>query len=261
MSTNQTLGTKMLGALELANPVTVTSSSGVLTLTAETNSFIAEGTEAITSIIGAEDVTQGIYAITWNTVRTLTYNSVVLQLIGQADRVTKVGDVGIYQLNDGVVTELSYMPVTGYAEPVDLDNYLPLVGGTMSGAIAMSSNKITGLANGTASGDAVNYGQFGASLAANGYQKLPSGLIIQWGYSIINVSGTPSCGTGTFDFSIAFPNACLQIAGSHDNAATTSTWGYAFGITTTASQLTIGTRSITSNGSGTVGCRWIAVGY
>src|ERR1035441_4244100 len=38
-------------------------------------------------------------------------------------------------------------------------NFLPVVGGTMSGAIAMGSNKGTGLANGSASGDAVAYGQ------------------------------------------------------------------------------------------------------
>ena len=39
---------------------------------------------------------------------------------------------------------------------------LPLTGGTMSGAIAMGSTKVTGLANGTASGDAVNKGQVDA---------------------------------------------------------------------------------------------------
>ncbi len=39
---------------------------------------------------------------------------------------------------------------------------LPLAGGTLSGAIAMGSNKITGLADGVASGDAVNKGQLDA---------------------------------------------------------------------------------------------------
>jgi hypothetical protein len=37
--------------------------------------------------------------------------------------------------------------------------FLPLTGGTMSGAIAMGNNKVTGLADGTATGDAVNKGQ------------------------------------------------------------------------------------------------------
>lgn len=39
------------------------------------------------------------------------------------------------------------------------DNALPKSGGTMSGAIAMGSNKITGLANGTAATDAAAFGQ------------------------------------------------------------------------------------------------------
>ena len=40
--------------------------------------------------------------------------------------------------------------------------FLPLTGGTMTGPIAMGSNKITGLADGTATGDAVNKGQLDA---------------------------------------------------------------------------------------------------
>lgn len=48
--------------------------------------------------------------------------------------------------------------------------------------------------------------EFGSSIAANGYQKLPSGLIIQWGSSFINVNyGTP------INFPVAFPNGCLAI--------------------------------------------------
>ena len=41
---------------------------------------------------------------------------------------------------------------------------LPLAGGTMTGAIAMGSSKITGLADGAASGDAVNKGQLDLKL-------------------------------------------------------------------------------------------------
>lgn len=45
------------------------------------------------------------------------------------------------------------------ATPADL----PLAGGTMSGAIAMGSHKITGLANGTVSTDAAAFGQIPTS--------------------------------------------------------------------------------------------------
>lgn len=52
----------------------------------------------------------------------------------------------------------------------------------------------------------VNY-----SLLSNGYQKLPSGLIIQWGYGVgVNAAGTGNRGT-YITFPIAFPNACLSI--------------------------------------------------
>ena len=46
---------------------------------------------------------------------------------------------------------------------------------------------------------------FAKSLAASGYQKLPSGLIIQWG-SILCSTG----GAVTFTYPIAFPNAYFQ---------------------------------------------------
>ncbi|WP_233831771.1 gp53-like domain-containing protein [Paraburkholderia sp. ZP32-5] len=48
---------------------------------------------------------------------------------------------------------------------------------------------------------AVNLGQFGSTLNANGYQKLPSGLIIQWGTTSANSSGI-----ATLTLPITFPN-------------------------------------------------------
>lgn len=51
---------------------------------------------------------------------------------------------------------------------IDQAAFLPTAGGTMSGAIAMGSNKITGLANGTASTDAAAYGQIPTSLPPDG---------------------------------------------------------------------------------------------
>ena len=48
----------------------------------------------------------------------------------------------------------------------NIDTKLALAGGAMSGAIAMGSNKVTGLANGTADSDAINLGQLNAALTA-----------------------------------------------------------------------------------------------
>ena len=47
------------------------------------------------------------------------------------------------------------------------DAALPKAGGTMSGALAMGSNKVTGLADGTNDGDAVNLGQVSGMISTN----------------------------------------------------------------------------------------------
>lgn len=48
--------------------------------------------------------------------------------------------------------------------------------------------------------------EFGASIAASGYQKLPGGLIIQWGSSSVSATSTK-----TVTFPITFPSACFSI--------------------------------------------------
>lgn len=90
---------------------------------------------------------------------------------------------------------------------------LPLTGGTMSGNIAMGSNKITGLSDAAASGDALNLGQFTANMASSGWLKIPvlfSGnkinFILQWA-TVDIASGTSG---SIFSFPITFPLACLR---------------------------------------------------
>lgn len=51
------------------------------------------------------------------------------------------------------------------------------------------------------------------SKATSGFQKLPGGLILQWG------SGNTTAGSGTWDYPIAFPTAPLQIFASQDATA------------------------------------------
>jgi hypothetical protein len=90
--------------------------------------------------------------------------------------------------------------------------FLPLAGGTMTGPIAMGSNKITGLADGTATGDAVHKGQLDLkapleSPALTGTPTAPTAAVatdttqvattahvkltgIGWGQTWQNVSGS-----------------------------------------------------------------------
>lgn len=62
-------------------------------------------------------------------------------------------------------------------------------------------------------------GRFGSSLTAAGYQKLPSGLIIQWGSATTNAAGAV-----TVSYPIAFPNAVVSLvaSGTNSNVVTTA---------------------------------------
>ena len=53
-------------------------------------------------------------------------------------------------------------------------------------------------------------GLFGASLGANGYQKLPSGLIFQWG----QIPSFGAAGTAAQTFPIAFLSVCYGVTGT-----------------------------------------------
>jgi hypothetical protein len=72
-------------------------------------------------------------------------------------------------------------------------------------------------------------GSFGASLAANGYQKLPSGLIFQWG----RFNGSGSADTPV-TYPIAFPNAALSL----NVTSWTASGAGSFGTTTGTGSLT-----------------------
>ncbi|MGE8065577.1 gp53-like domain-containing protein [Pseudomonas sp. NPDC089569] len=58
-------------------------------------------------------------------------------------------------------------------------------------------------------------GQFGNSIAGTGYQKLPTGIILQWGN--FSVAGATS---STFTFPLAFPSGCASIVASVGTSGT-----------------------------------------
>lgn len=55
--------------------------------------------------------------------------------------------------------------------------------------------------------------EFPVSKAPSGWQKLPSGLIVQWGVGNLSSSGTTDI-VGAITLPIAFPSAFLQVVGS-----------------------------------------------
>jgi len=94
--------------------------------------------------------------------------------------------------------------------------------------------------------------QFILSSSAIGYQKLPSGLIIQWGNVV--TSGSADLGVS---FPIAFPNACRSISFGHVSFSSFGAVGCNGAPTTT------GFNIAGYNGSGRVAidARWIAIGF
>ena len=100
-------GGSLLGALKEASTVNLASSSGVLTLPNTSNSFNVSGTEVLTSITGW---TQGIAYVTWGATRQLV-NSASLVLRGAASHAVAAGDVSIFLINGGTVTEIVYSPI------------------------------------------------------------------------------------------------------------------------------------------------------
>jgi len=76
-----------------------------------------------------------------------------------ASRAVQTGVGGLLEVSAVTTTELGYLSGTTSNIQTQLGTYLPLAGGTMSGAISMASNKITSLANGSSAGDAVAFNQ------------------------------------------------------------------------------------------------------
>lgn len=91
---------------------------------------------------------------------------------------------------------------------------------------------------------------FGASKAASGYQKLPGGLIIQWG-NLYPVSTAYS----NFTLPIAFPNACLVVLATHANGTAAATQPVDVGSYSTT------VVPIKTAGATTVGAYILAIGF
>jgi len=117
---------------------------------------------------------------------------------------------------------------------------LPLAGGTMSGAIAMGSNKVTGLTNGSASGDAVNKGQLDTMLPLAGGTMTGN---IAIGSNVITSSANP-----TDDTHLARKAYVDNVLGSA-TAAATSASAAATSATAAASSATGAASSATSASS------------
>lgn len=130
---------------------------------------------------------------------------------------------------------------------------------TTTGGVAPSTSGNILTSNGTSWVSAAL--NFDKSLATSGYQKLPSGLIIQWGKTAFNV-GQDATITGTF--SLTFPTACLTF---HPTSFSDVTSGDgrlrgAFQISSaTTTGFTVTSRNNVNSGGLIGNLNWMAIGY
>lgn len=113
---------------------------------------------------------------------------------------------------------LSNTPANNFTLDASADNgTLKLARGN---AGATTQDILTVDANGNVLVDGNNLNLFSAkSLASSGYQKLPSGLIIQWGVSPAIAGGSSQ----TITFPVAFPAGCVSAIASLESSANSST--------------------------------------
>ncbi|KVG89112.1 hypothetical protein WJ36_25800 [Burkholderia ubonensis] len=89
---------------------------------------------------------------------------------------------------------------------------------------------------------------FGSSLATNGYQKLPSGLIIQWG-----VVSVPANTTYTYNFPIAYRATCYSLVGTRGAPGSNASFNF--------SPISVTQFQTQNYGTGTEVASWIALGW
>lgn len=120
-----------------------------------------------------------------------------------AKTVSRQGTDVIYDPTGGTVTSLALHP----GDTLLLESYGTGAWYVLGGSVALKYAS----------------GAFGASIAAAGYQKLPSGLIFQWG--AWNPSSTPGAAVAV-TFPLAFPAACYGVAlgANYTSSVTTSAW-------------------------------------
>lgn len=129
-------------------------------------------------------------------------------------------------------------------------NNLPLVAGDIPGAGAWMCSQYDATLDKEVLLNPAVFTQFGASLATSGYQKLPSGLIIQWGLFTANAAADT-----VVTFPLAFPNAVYSIVGTVGQPSTLVAF-----VTNGNTLTNFNANATSSGGRNAFACNWIAIG-
>ncbi|MCF6207670.1 MAG: hypothetical protein L3J47_12415, partial [Sulfurovum sp.] len=125
---------------------------------------------------------------------------------------------------DQIITSAVDQIVNGASSAMDTLAELEAFVNQLNVFIQSNDTDITALTSALAG--KVDAASFESLLGDFGYQKLPSGLILQWG-----IASSPNDIVNTVVFPIAFPTKCTYVAvGGHaeavENASSVMTWNY-----------------------------------
>lgn len=222
------------GVRNLYSQDTIASATTCDLGTKDAESLTISGTTTITSL---GTVSAGIVKrVVFSGALTLTYNAASLILPGNANIITVAGDTAEFEsLGAGNWRCNFYQHDAGNAAAGANSDITEITGLTTALSIAQGgSGSATAFAN---------------SLASSGYQKLPGGLIIQWGIGTISASTSV-----VITYPIAFTAAAYITIPSNRSGASSS---FVFSSNVgSATQFTIYASSTT-----TISAAWLAIGY
>ena len=258
--------TGTLGTMSTQNASSVTITGGTINGVTGTNSGMTVGTATTATTANALNTSNAYQGTTFTastqfsgpgtgltgTAASLTVGTATTANAlnaGNSYAVTGLTSTGGININGGGLTVNSGNSTlyTDVVASINTGNFY--IGGS-SGTYAIINRNGQLAKNGGGTYNITTTNDFTSQLSAFGYQKFPSGVIIQWGLSAINASGT---GIG---FPTSFPNLCTSVV-------ITPNVGPASSSTCVVAVDSISTGSFNAGGTSFGSCTlyWMAIGY
>jgi hypothetical protein len=140
------------------------------------------------------------------------------------------------------------------------ENIVLLSGGSSNTYLPAVGETVTLVANPVVSSWYIVQAGFGTNSFASffgsiGWQKLPGGLVIQWG-----AASCPVQQTTLVNFPLAFPNNCLQVTGNIGSSIGLTANTVGVGVQANGTKTGFNISVATTTASGAPGVDWIAIG-